>query len=96
MHNDKTVFVGPDTSKMKIAVALAEQGREGEVRFLGDIDAAPGTVKRLVAKLSSKYGKLSFCYEAGPTGYGLHRQILDLGHECAVYRPRIMRHLGGA
>ncbi len=43
-----TVFVGLDTSKMKISVALAEDGRQGEIRFFGDIDTAPGTVARLL------------------------------------------------
>ena len=36
MQQDSAVFVGLDTSKMKISVALAEEGRQGEVRFLGD------------------------------------------------------------
>ena len=35
--------VGLDTSKMKISVAPAEEGRQGEVRFLGDIDNTPDT-----------------------------------------------------
>ena len=75
MQQDSAVFVGLDTSKMKISVALAEEGRQGEVRFLGDIDHTPETVRRLVTKLAGKYGRLLFCYEAGPTGYGLQRQI---------------------
>jgi hypothetical protein len=70
MEKDITVFVGLDTSKMKISVALAEDGRQVEIRFFGDINSAPDTVKRFIAKLSAKYSKLSFCYEAGPTGYG--------------------------
>jgi transposase len=57
-------------------VALAEEGRQGEVRFLGDIDNTPNAMKRLVRKLSGKYLQLLFCYEAGPTGYGLHRRSL--------------------
>ena len=41
MQQDSAVFVGLDTSKMKISVALAEDGRHGEVRFLGDVDHTP-------------------------------------------------------
>ena len=41
MRKDMTVFVGLDTSKMKISVALAEDGRQGEIRFFGDIDTGP-------------------------------------------------------
>jgi transposase len=31
-----------------------------------------------------------FCYEAGPTGYGLHRQITALGHDCSVIAPSLI------
>ena len=41
-------------------------------------------------RLSGKYRKLSFCYEAGPTGYGLYRQIRDLGHDCSVIAPSLI------
>jgi transposase len=90
MQQDSAVFVGLDTSKMKISVALAEEGRQGEVRFLGDIDHTPEAVRRLVAKLAGKYHRLLFCYEAGPTGYGLQRQISELGHDCAVIAPSLI------
>ena len=75
---------------MKISVALAEDGRQGEVRFFGDIDSTPDAVCHLVSKLSGRYSKLAFCYEAGPTGYGLHRQIVDLGHDCTVIAPSLI------
>ena len=48
MQETSRVFVGLDTSKLKISVALAEEGRQGEVRFLGDIDNTPDAMKRLV------------------------------------------------
>lgn len=35
MGEHSEVYVGFDTAKLKHAVALAERGREGEVRFLG-------------------------------------------------------------
>ena len=90
MQQDSAVFVGLDASKMKISVALAEDGRQGEVRFLGDIEHTPEAVRRLVAKLAGKYRQLLFCYEAGPTGYGLQRQICALGHDCAVIAPSLI------
>ena len=90
MPQDSAVFVGLDTSKMKISVALAEEGRQGEVRFLGDVDHTPEAVRRLVTKLAGKYGRRLFCYEAGPTGYGLQRQICALGHDCAVIAPSLI------
>ena len=90
MQQNIRVFVGLDTSKMKISVALAEEGRQGEVRFLGDIENTPHAIRRLVNKLTGKYQKLLFCYEAGPTGYGLHRQITAFGHECSVIAPSLI------
>jgi transposase len=90
MQQNSKVFVGLDTSKLKISVAVAEDGRQGEIRFLGEIDNTPEAVRRLVHKLASRHGELLFCYEAGPTGDGLQRQIAALGHECAVIAPSLI------
>ncbi len=39
--------------------------------------------------------RLRFCYEVGPTGYGLKRLIEDMGHACAVIAPSLIpRRLG--
>ena len=78
MDEDRTVCVGLDTHKGKIAVAVAEPGRAGEVRFVGEIANRPDAVRRLFERLGAKHGRLRVCYEAGPCGYGLHRQITAL------------------
>jgi transposase len=83
-------FVAFDVSKRKHAIAIADGGRGGEVRFLGEIPSSPAAVERLVRKLAGRYGKLHFCYEAGPTGYGLYRQIQALGHACLVVAPALI------
>ena len=70
MGEDSIVFVGVDVAKEKHAVAVAGGGRTGEVRYLGEIEATPAAVERLVRKLEKKYGRLHVCYEAGPTGHG--------------------------
>src|SRR5260221_12232280 len=80
-------FVGIDTSKLRNAVAVAEDGRDGDVRYLGEIDTTEAATRKLVAKLAAKYRQLTFCYEAGPTGYGLYRLIGKLGHDCIVAAP---------
>ena len=74
---------------MRNAVAIAEGGRCGEVRFLGEFPATEAAVRKLVAKLAEKYRHLTFCYEAGPTGYWLNRLIKSLGHECLVVAPSL-------
>lgn len=83
-------FVAFDTSKLRNAVAIADGGRDGEVRFLGEIENTEAAVAKLVKKLAGKYQQVRFCYEAGPTGYGLHRQITGLGHECSVVAPTLI------
>src|SRR5262249_28839113 len=75
MGEHSEVFVGLDVAKAKNAVAIAESGRRGEVRYLGEIDNTPEATRRLIAKLSKTYRQMTFCYEAGPTGYGLYRLI---------------------
>ncbi len=90
MHDHSEVFVAFDTSKLRHAVAIAEAGRAGEVRFLGEIENSAAATAKLVRKLASKYQRLTFCYEAGPTGYGLYRQIRSLGHECLVVAPSLI------
>ena len=54
-------FVAFDVSKTKHAVAIADSGRGGEVRFLGEISSSPAAVERLIGKLAGRYGKLHFC-----------------------------------
>jgi transposase len=87
MEQYTEAFVGIDTAKKKHALAIADLGREGEVRYLGEIDSAPAAVERMIRKLAGRYGKLYICYEAGPTGYGLYRQVRALGHDCMVVAP---------
>jgi hypothetical protein len=65
------VYVAFDTAKLKHAVAVAEGGRGGEIRFVVEIENRPATIERLIKKLVRRYKKLQVCFEAGSTGYGL-------------------------
>jgi transposase len=87
---DKEAFIGVDVAKLRNAVAVADTGRDGEVRFYGEVDASPDSMRRLAARLAGKYQRLHFCYEAGPTGYGLHRLLTGLGHSCIVVAPSLI------
>jgi transposase len=88
-------FIGIDTSKLKNAIAIAEGGRDGEMRYWGEIDTTDAATRKLIRKLAAKYAKLTFCYEAGPTGYGLYRLITSLGHECSVVAPSLIPRKAG-
>jgi hypothetical protein len=58
------------TSKLLNAIAVAKEGRGGDVRFLGEIDTTEVATRKLVAKLATKYIRLTFCYEAGQRDTG--------------------------
>jgi transposase len=41
---------------------VAGEGRDGEVRYLGEFDATPESMRRLAARLAAKGERLHFCY----------------------------------
>jgi transposase len=87
--NDIT-YVGLDVHKATVCVAIAESGRAGEVRQVGVFENRPDVLCKMVARLGRDRRRLSFCYEAGPCGYGLHRLLIGLGHDCIVVAPSLI------
>jgi transposase len=85
-----STFIGLDVHKATISVAVARGERGGEARHWGTIPNRPDHVRRLAEKLSCDGQRLHFCYEAGPCGYGLHRQLTDLGYDCVVVAPSLI------
>jgi len=83
-------FVGLDVHKATISIAVAQGARGGEVRHWGTVPHRPDQVRKLVEKLAASGARLRFCYEAGPCGCGLHRQIVELGHDCIVVAPSLI------
>src|SRR5690242_12051610 len=96
MHGGRTMtdysgaFVAFDVAKTKHAVAIAEDDRSGEVRFVGEIENTAAAIARTIKKLAARHGRLQICCEAGPTGYGLCRQLRELGHDCLVVAPTLI------
>lgn len=86
----KTVYVGLDVRAETIAVATADDGRNGEIRFYGTIRNTGDSILRLTKRLSRESMTPTFCYEAGPCGYGIHRLLAKLGYECAVVAPTMI------
>jgi|GEM_PF-1916595 len=84
-------YIGLDVHKETIAVAVAEPGR-GEPIYRGEMANTPKKVEKLLAQLSEAYdgAVLLFCYEAGPCGYGLYRQLIGSGHDCQVVAPSLI------
>ena len=84
-------YVGLDVHKDSIMVAVARAGRE-EAEPWGEIANKPKGVDKLVKRLTEEFSGevLLFCYEAGPCGYGLYRQLQALGHDCQVVAPSLI------
>ena len=81
--------------KPTIAVAIAEGGLRDAAVFFGTIENNQAALAKLVTKLGRKHQPLSFCYEAGPCGYGVHRQLIKAGHTCSVVAPALIPRRAG-
>ena len=84
---EKLWFLGLDVHAETIAVAVAEPG--GEVRSLGTIANREESIRKFIRKLGPPE-QLRACYEAGPTGFVLYWQLVQLGIECAVVAPSLV------
>jgi transposase len=82
-------YVGLDTHKDTMAVAVADASG-GKPRFYGEIANTPAALSKLMKGLSPNGEVVSYCYEAGPCGYGIYRQITDSGHDCSVVAPSLI------
>jgi len=87
---DDITYVGLDVHKATVCVAIAEDGRGGEVRQIGVFENRPDILCKLAARLGKGNRRLSFCYEAGPCGYGLQRLLTSRGHDCIVVAPSLI------
>jgi transposase len=52
-------------------------------------------MRQVIQRIATKFDRVHFCYEAGPTGYGLYRLIRSLGHECTVAAPSLIPKKAG-
>ncbi len=84
-------YIGLDVHKETIAVAVARRGRSAPESW-GEIANRPKTITMLVERLNVEFDGevLLLCYEAGPCGYGVYRQLLELGHDCQVVAPSLI------
>jgi transposase len=88
-------FVGLDVHKESIVVAVAEDDRS-EPQVVAELPSDPVRLLKELRKLSRGGAELRCCYEAGPTGFGVHRALHDAGIECVVIAPSLIPKQAGA
>jgi transposase len=75
-------WAGLDVHAAKV-IAASVDGRSGELRF----QRLPGATSEVVGYCRSLPGPVRVAYEAGPTGFGLARELAAVGIECVVAAP---------
>ena len=89
MHQQRTLrYLGLDVHKASISVAIAEAS--GPPTTYGRIPNEPAGIRTLMTRLGGPGIELRVAYEAGPTGYALHRQLTRLGIACLVVAPSLI------
>lgn len=81
------VHLGLDVHKNTISVAVLDPGEE--TPRVDKISSDEDAVRHLIARFEDP-ARLRACYEAGPTGYELARQLTGLGVRCEVIAPSLI------
>jgi len=85
----KHIYIGMDVHKEKNIIAIAEGGRNGEIREYGSITNDLRSLERLIKRLETAHPKASlhFVYEAGPCGFVIYRKMKKMKLDCVVVAP---------
>ena len=75
MANIIEAFVAFDTSSCVMRLRLRRPVGLVRFAFWARSRTPRRRIAKLVRKLAAKCGRLTFCYEAGPTGYGLYLEM---------------------
>jgi len=88
-------YIGLDVHKNSISIAIADDGRDGEIRYYGKMGNDMNQLDKFCRKQVSQGAELRFVYEAGGCGYHLYRHLTGNGIDCTVVAPsKIPRQSG--
>jgi len=87
-----TLHLGLDVHKDSITIAIAQAGRQGEIRLYGTITHDLHALEKVLAKIRKAHpqARLEVCYEAGPCGFGIARRLQQLKVSCLVAAPSLI------
>jgi transposase len=89
-RDSTTKFIGLDVHSKTISVAIADEGRKGEVRHYGTIENTTEAIDKVIKSLTATCVELRFIYEAGPCGFTLYRYLTGNGFTCIVTSPAMI------
>jgi transposase len=81
-------WVGLDVHSSSIAIAALPGDTDKPT--VSEIPNEPKAIRRAFTRLKAGGGELRCCYEAGPCGYDLYRQLAALGLHCVVIAPALI------
>jgi len=87
MEDYSEAFIGLDTSKLRNAVAIADAGRVARFGSMGDREHT-GRNGQAHSQLSTKYQRLTFCYEQGRPATGCSDRSRSLASRAWWWRLR--------
>ena len=90
MPQSTPLFVGLDVHKDSITVAHARGHSADPPVFVGAIGPRQADLDKVIRRLQGKTPDLVFAYEAGPSGYVLHRYLTGKGFPCQVVAPSLL------
>lgn len=83
------IYVGMDVHKETIAIAIFRDNNKN-VEYERQIRNEPGQIKKFFKRLKEKKENIICCYEAGPTGFTLCRQLEEMEITCLVAAPSLL------
>jgi transposase len=92
------LYIGLDVHKDSIVIAIAEAGRNGEIRIFGTITNDLQALEKALIRIRKAHpgAILEIAYEAGPCGFGIARRLKQLKVSCLVAAPSLIPKQPGA